>query len=441
MRVAAVAIVRTIGGTMSSGYKTITPIQLANVLWALAEGQISPHAGRVYSAAFVLVAVREAAARTRRKRREKPREFSRYRQREVERLTALDAAAVRRALRELARAGLVTFTEGEIDIRREPLAGSESLLDELRGRRSERRPIPVPRAVLRFLPRERKPALAKVMVGYLARGLSITRRTGELSGKGTVKASWLADHLGLSRRAVKYAQGRLQAMGWITKDTLSRQRKLNRDGAYFAIDLEWTWQREKREETPSEAAPMPATPLTVVNRDKVTPEFALPPVENAPVFAPPLEDRKTSIERNQDTKTQAAEPFVAGVCIQEGEGTQAENLTATPSLSRIVAEDLRRFSRLESLYFEAIARGWVSGSEAMTLNFVAAAVRARDMGHEPARLFVSLVKRGLWHHITQAQEDYARRSLQRWREDDPDRFRVPPDRRRTATATREALAA
>lgn len=414
---------------MSTGYKTITPIQLANVLWALQQGQISPHAGRVYWAAFVLVAVREAAARTRCQRREKPREFHRYRERELERLTTLDSAAVRRALRGLERAGLVAFAEGEIDLRREPMPGSETLLDEMRGGRSERRPIPVPRTVLRFLARERKPALANVMVGYLARGLSIARRTGELSGKGTVKASWLAAHLGLSPRAVKYAQSQLQAMGWITKDTLSRQRKLNRDGAYFWIDLDWSTSQGQGEAVP------------VVHVDKTTAEFASPVVETAPDFAPPREDRETSIERNQDQNTHETEPLVSGVCVQEGEGATTNEAARPPVLRQIVIDDLRRFSRLEALYFEAIDRGWLRGSEAMALNFVAAAVRAREIGHDPARLFVNLVQRGLWPHITQAQEEYARRALQRWREDHPDGFRVPPAVRVASIEAREALAA
>ena len=414
---------------MSSGYKIITPIQLANVLWALQQEHISAHAGRVYWAAFVLVAVREAASRCRRQRREQPREFHRYRERELERLTTLDSAAVRRALRELAQAGLATFAEGQIDLHCEPLPGSETLLDEMRGGRSERRPIPVPRSVLRFLAQEHKFALGKVMVGYLARGLSITRRTGELSGKGTVKASWLAAHLGLSQRAVKYAQSQLRAMGWISKDTLSRQRKLNRDGAYFLIDLAWSLPREQREATP------------VVNGDKTAAEFAPLISEIAPVFAPPIENKETSIERNQDPKTHETEPFVAGVCVQEGEGTQANEAALPPSLNRIVVEDLRRFSRLESLYFAAIDRGWLRGSEAMALNFVAAAARAREIGHDPARLFVSLVQRGLWPHITQAQEEYARRALQRWREDHPDGFRVPPALRTMPAEADEPLAA
>ena len=228
-------------------------------------------------------------------------------------------------------------------------------------------------------------------------------------------------------------------MGWITKDTLSRQRKLNRDGAYFVIDLEWRLPREEGEVTPDQTTLRPVEPMPVVNGDKTTAEFAPPVIETAPVFAPPIENRETSIERNQDRKTHATEPFVAGVCRQEGEGIQAKETASPPTLSRIVVDDLRRFSRLETLYFEAIDRGWLRGSEAMALNFVAAAVRAREVGHDPARLFVSLVQRGLWPHITQAQEEYARRALQRWREDHPDDFRVPPAARVASTEAREPL--
>jgi predicted transcriptional regulator len=72
--------------------------------------------------------------------------------------------------------------------------------------------------------------------------LSIARRTGEICAKGTVKASWIAGNFGLSRRAVKYAQAELRQLGWITKDSRSHQLKLNRDGAYFVINLNWNFE-------------------------------------------------------------------------------------------------------------------------------------------------------------------------------------------------------
>ena len=51
---------------MRSGYKTLTPIQIANVLAALDAGTIRARDLSVYFACFALVAVREAAGRYRR---------------------------------------------------------------------------------------------------------------------------------------------------------------------------------------------------------------------------------------------------------------------------------------------------------------------------------------------------------------------------------------
>ncbi|MCI0538272.1 MAG: hypothetical protein L0Z50_23955 [Verrucomicrobiales bacterium] len=195
---------------IASGYKTITPTQFANAVWALHEGMITTHGLRVYLACFALVAIREAAARSRKKRREKPRELCRYREQELARLTGLAPTDIRRALRQLQAAQLVTFCEGQFDITRGPLPGSEEWQEDFACQRSPHRPIPVPRSLLRFLAHERSIALIQVALAYVARGLSIARRTGEINAKGTVKASWIADSFGLSLRAVEYAQAKLR---------------------------------------------------------------------------------------------------------------------------------------------------------------------------------------------------------------------------------------
>jgi hypothetical protein len=393
-----------------SGYKTITPAQLANLIWALNEVQIDLRAARVHLACFALVAVREAAARLRRKQGRKPKEISRYRLNELERLTGLGPANVRRALRELERAGLVSFSESEIILTKETLPGSEEMQNTLACRRSPRRPIPVPRSMLRFLARNRSEALLKTVVAYLLRGLSITRRTGVVCAKGTVKASWIAETFRVSPRAVKYAQAELRVLNWISKDTLSIQRKLNRDGAYFIINLEWSFETAMQRQNEQKRGAQTG----IVKRDKPCSALARPLSEKAANFALPIQNRETSIELKHQ-ETQPAEPRVAGVC--------GKDHFPEPSLKHILRDDLHHFSRLEALYFQAVERGWVSASEAMALNFIAAAVRAREVGDDPARLFVSLVRRQLWHHITQTQEDFARRSLARYREEIPERFR------------------
>ena len=110
-----------------------------------------------------------------------------------------------------------------------------------------------------------------------------------------------------------------------------------------------------------------------------------------------------------------------------------------PSLSRIIPEDLHRFDRMESLHREVVARGWINDSEAMALNFLAAAVRAREHGQDPARLFVAIVRQGLWSHITQAQEEQARRALARFRQDNPNRFRASPAMRALTSPPKSGL--
>jgi hypothetical protein len=59
------------------------------------------------------------------------------------------------------------------------------------------------------------------------------------------------------------------------------------------------------------------------------------------------------------------------------------------------------------------------------LNWLAAALRANSVRDgDPVRVFVAIVRRGLWSHITQAQEERARVALARFREVDPGRFRA-----------------
>ena len=88
----------------------------------------------------------------------------------------------------------------------------------------------------------------------------------------------------------------------------------------------------------------------------------------------------------------------------------------SPTLKNITTEDLHRLSRLEELYSQAVAAKWLPDCEANFRNFVSAAVRATRVTGDAVRIFVGIVRRGLWQHITQEQEERAVQALKRYRE-------------------------
>jgi hypothetical protein len=310
------------------------------------------------------------------------------------------------------------------------------------GRKSTR-PIPIPRRVLRFLAKCRKPALVKTFLAYLIRGLSLNRKSGEVKGAGTVKASWISGIFAISERAVRAARQELIRLGWIDKDTGSKQRKLNRDGAYFQINLNW------RDPTGVLHAGngSDVSPIASVENSPPTPQrFAPPNAQKGTQFAPPLERLETlSDPKNQKLTEREPSGFCGVGTIQDlvrslvtkisvdvhppeenpastefGAGpprTQKlkpsgdESVRPKPNLKNIQPEDIRRLSRLKVLYEQAIKAGWLERSEANFLNFAGAAVRANRAAGDSVRIFVAIVKRKQWGHITQGQEEQARYAL------------------------------
>src|SRR5262249_50571338 len=84
---------------------------------------------------------------------------------------------------------------------------------------------------------ERRRSLFLARLAYIIRGLSFEPETRMLRSRGCIKASWIAEHFGLSLRAVRLARASMIRSGFIAKDSTSFQRKLNRDGSYFEINL------------------------------------------------------------------------------------------------------------------------------------------------------------------------------------------------------------
>ena len=371
-----------------SGYKTITPREISQIVYAFRAGRINYASVRVYFACLAAIAVREAAARVRKKGR--LRSVSpRYCLKEISALTGLSEKITKRSFRKLSLLGF-SFANPKLEI--DVQDGTDAYFS---GKRSPSRPIPVPRSVLRFVASCRKRSTALTLITYAARGLTIKREGGLIRGAGSVKASFVASATGLTARSVKAARKELIAVGLITKDTQSVQRKLNRDGAYFQWNFSWRPASGRR---PPERFPF--SPL---------------PAKNDADFSPPLKEKKTP---NGSKNQKARRP---GLCRRkEGEGGV--------SLSDVNPGDLSDASKLRELFLQAVKRLWIKPGEASFLNFVGAAVRARRVNPaSPGALFVALVRRNAWDFITASEEDTARRLIGE-RKETKEKIPVAPER-------------
>ena len=369
---------------VKSGYKTVSPIQITNCLHAYFEKQISYRAVRIYFACLSLVAIREAAARSQKQKGRPVRPESRFRFSELAKITGLKQSALRKELRSLKSASILACGEKVISVNPEIIPGSEELLGILSCKRSSKRPIPFPRSVIAFIAKTSKASLGLAILAYVLRGLTIERKGGAIGNAGSVKASWIAETFGLSLRSAKTARKELIELGFIEKDTTSIQRKLNRTGAYFRVNLLWNGKVDPA----AKIAPLP--------------------LKKCAQFALPYKDMKTSYEiKNQKAKS----------CALKRPGVCKANIGREPTLRDVRPEDLRSFSRAKALFLQAVRAGWLIGSEADFLNWMGAAVRANAVNaRDPIRVFISIVRGRRWEFISQAQEDRARIVITRSRD-------------------------
>lgn len=361
---------------LEGGYKTQTVIQLANILAAFNRRQISFRAFRLYFAALAAVAAREAASRASSTRK---RTANRFEISELARLCDCLPAVVRKELRSLERAGLLLYAESLISFTTSSLPCNEETSLALAGGRSPRRPVPIPRAALRFIATCSSAALCKTTLAYCVRGLTLTR-AGEVRGKGTAKASWISETFGISLRAVRLARAELIASGFISRDVASKQWKLNRDGAYFAVNMSFG----ARGGVP-----------------KAQSNLAPPAAQNCTLIAPLYKDRKTPIGL-KDQRT------------HRGEESGSRKASREPNLKDVQVNDLRSVARMTVLHRHAAAAELVPNTEAGKLAVLAAAVHAVRIGRaNPPGLFMSILRKGTWHFVTQADEEHARKALLR----------------------------
>lgn len=435
---------------IEGGYTLVPLSRLGNALGAFIAGVITLAEFKAFFALLEMAAIREAAKYRGRTTGDKicyeHEEIRNY-------VDSTENYSPRTSIKRLEAHNLVQFTPQAVTFTDTPLQFAYEVIENLAGGRSPRRLIPIPRRVIKFLAACNQPAMLKAITAILIRGL--TYKKGIINLAGSCKSSWVASIVGISLRAAKYARMFLIKVGLISLDTGSTQRKLNRTGAYFVVNPSWNpncpQMIPEPVDAPSQAQEISSVPtieevptveeavMPITGENEAVPvdNSVLPEVEFAPPaplkcteFAPPLKDKEPSKEANKDQKPLPS-ALRSGVY-----KTPSQN----PKLNAIEKFDLMNFIRCELLYWQAVNRGWINHNEANVLNWLSAAVRAKEVarkqGGDPVRIFVTIVKKKLWHLITNEQEDYARQVLLKFRNQNEDYYRRKPEERSTSNVPR-----
>lgn len=367
-----------LSATVAGGYTLITGTTLLAAWWAYKRRTIRLADLRAWFACCELMAQRRASGA---KSEFRPAESH------VACMTAVDLPATAASLRRLAAAGLVTVGENGLSIPDEfavelspPRDPAQHALAQVR---HHARRVPVPRRMLRVLATSTRPVFIATVLGHLLRCLFF--RGGKVASSGLCKSSWIAEVFGVDERNVKAARRELVANGWLLVDHAS-QRFLNRWGLPVRVNLDW--------ERVAVDAPSVMDGLC---DGRVSP----PPEGSQEVGSPPPLKNTHRFQRSKNhvpvPAGGACEPVIPE-CVRPFRDVRPPDLCST--------------AELRALFRGAVQAGLVRPCAADELRFFAAAERAITLGTaNPGGFFATLVRRGLWHVISQRDEDAARRHL------------------------------
>lgn len=210
------------------GFRFISVVQLC-ALWAAYHAKlIGPSELQVWFATHEMVARRCLTF--------KKRQRVSYTVSELEELTKRKGGAA--SPKCLAHYGLLTWSQEAIAFPIDPhLAGQQTRLRAMVELvRNNKRQVPVPRRMLRFLARGSSRVMVATVLGHLFRCLYY--RKGECRAEGLCKASWIAEVFGVSERAVKTARHALEAIGWLnqTRGDWHRDAPADRSRVVTSLD-------------------------------------------------------------------------------------------------------------------------------------------------------------------------------------------------------------
>lgn len=296
---------------------------------------------------------------------------------------------LRTSLRRLNQQGLVRWSECSIAF---PDANYTPFLEGMIQRIvNHRRKLPVPRRSLRFIAKCSRPTLVATMLGYLLR--CVYARNRSLRADGCCAASWISATFGVDLRNVRRSKVTLECLGWLSA-TSSPHWHRQRWGGKACVNLAWS---------PSSGSNLPRR-IRQTTTD----------------LPPPLNKELSSKE--------ILNPEPANRTV----GASIKRI-GKESLTRVTVPDLHEPQRVDALWRQAAAAGWVTLTQADRLNVHAAAERAKRIGRRnPSGLFIALVRGRLWSVIAQEDEDRARGLLRTLDESSmrPHRAELTPHQKR-----------
>lgn len=365
------------------GFSFITVTQLAMVWWAYDSGLIRLLDLRTYFACWELVSRRCELEHWQRP------EFGPA---EVHGLTGgVGGEHTRHSIARLQAVGLLSFSETSIKFAASPdampgdLAGFWELLAKIE---NNRRKVPVPRRVVRFLAHGAGRVGTATLLGHLLRCLYY--RGGLCKPLGNCKASWVADVFGVNGSNVKAARQHLIEIGLFVLVSMPQWHR-NRWGARIALNLQWEGVSARGErQTSSQSDLRPPSELSTT------------------VSRPPCLNQKPLPEREyKNQKPASGRP--TGFSIREsGRAEQA----GKPSIRHVVSSDLSDTGRLLELHQQAVQAGLATPGERGRLQFVSLAEHALTFSKKnPCGLFISNLKNKRFGFINQTDEDDANRRI------------------------------
>jgi len=299
---------------------------------------------------------------------------------------------IRASLQRLQGTRVVELTDREIRFGDPRQANADqqearAMLERIDHRTEVReRSIAIPRRTLRYLARNGRSALCATILAHLIRCL--WQDGDRFCGTGSCSIAFVRKVFGVHERSVKGARAALRQMEWL-QTVSAAQWHVNAHGARIAINLAW-------------------------NRSETGVEF--PRVECGNTKSPPLPavcDTKSPPPNNKHNLPSGSKNHNRACGGSAGVRKRTEN-PGKPAWHRVAAGDLRSVARMASLFEQAVERGFVRECAGDRLRFFAAAEHALRVGTlNPCGLFITVVRYGLWKHLSQADENRALEKLRR----------------------------